>query len=496
MISFWGARTSLVAGQAPWQHGTTERQGGWWKTIWAKTVEHETINGIEEVLAAIPEVTQAKNVLRRRNGFSPCQWVTGSDPKLAADLVDHPEDLAAHSQVLNDDMMARRMAIRTAARKSFICCQNDDAIRRALVHRNRVKKHQFEIGEYCYYFREIRQGRNRKPKAQWLGPAVVVGLEGGNSWLSCGGKCVLCSQEHMRPAEDEELGNMWIENPDGAEFERLLEELNNEEVEYEDARTDEAKVEEAIGGRLSQEQKLAVQDLGAEEFLRRRALEGSAPARRINLKRAAEEAAERGNDMSEDEAAEGVEAEVLMVKQKKTARTQRKQDEKEIPYARIPKEHLELFQAAAKTRWEQHEKYEAVRPMSLSESKQVRDTVNPKRILRSRFAYRDKNAGLRTEQREVPVKSKASFCCGGHLDPDLETGDLRTDAPTVARNSLHLFLNVCWMLGWKPKTADIEAAFLNGVKAPRGLYMEQPKEGLYGLVPGQLLEIIKGVFGL
>ncbi|CAE8644643.1 unnamed protein product [Polarella glacialis] len=127
MISFWGAKTSLA--------------------IWAKTVEHETINGIEEVLATIPEVTQAKNVLRRKNGFSPCQWVTGSDPKLAADLVDHPEDLAAHSQVLNDDMMARRMAIRTAARKSFICGQNDDAIRRALVHRNRVKKYQFEIGE-------------------------------------------------------------------------------------------------------------------------------------------------------------------------------------------------------------------------------------------------------------------------------------------------------------------------------------------------------------
>ncbi|CAE8614373.1 unnamed protein product [Polarella glacialis] len=84
MISFWGAKTSLVAGQAPWQHGTTERQGGWWKTIWAKTVEHETINGVEEVLATIPEVTQAKNVLRRKNGFSPCQWVTGSDPKLAA----------------------------------------------------------------------------------------------------------------------------------------------------------------------------------------------------------------------------------------------------------------------------------------------------------------------------------------------------------------------------------------------------------------------------
>jgi hypothetical protein len=65
----------------------------------------------------------------------------------------------------------------------------------------------------------------------------------------------------------------------------------------------------------------------------------------------------------------------------------------------------------------------------------------------------------------------------------------------VARN-LHLFSNVCWMLGWKPKTADIEAAFPNGVKAPRGLHIEQPKEGLYGLVLGQLLAVINGLFGL
>ena len=85
---------------------------------------------------------------------------------------------------------------------------------------------------------------------------------------------------------------------------------------------------------------------------------------------------------------------------------------------------------------------------------------------------------------------------GGHLDPDLETGKLRTDAPTVARRSLAIFMQICAMFDWMPRSADIESAFLNGEEAPRNLYFRQPREGLPGLKKGQLVAIIKGVFGL
>eukprot|EP00969_Alexandrium_andersonii_P182780 8076602-Alexandrium_andersonii.AAC.1 len=44
----WGARSSLVAGQAPWQHGVAERHGGWWKETWKKMVEETGIDGDEE----------------------------------------------------------------------------------------------------------------------------------------------------------------------------------------------------------------------------------------------------------------------------------------------------------------------------------------------------------------------------------------------------------------------------------------------------------------
>lgn len=41
----------------------------------------------------------------------------------------------------------------------------------------------------------------------------------------------------------------------------------------------------------------------------------------------------------------------------------------------------------------------------------------------------------------------------------------------------------------------VEAAFLNGVEAKRGLYFEPPRRGLHGVPEGSLIEIVKGVFG-
>ncbi|CAJ1344509.1 unnamed protein product [Effrenium voratum] len=49
---------------------------------------------------------------------------------------------------------------------------------------------------------------------------------------------------------------------------------------------------------------------------------------------------------------------------------------------------------------------------------------------------------------------------------------------------------------WEVCTADVQAAFLNGIPAGRNLYFRQPKRGIPGLDPQQLVSIEKGVFGL
>lgn len=73
---------------------------------------------------------------------------------------------------------------------------------------------------------------------------------------------------------------------------------------------------------------------------------------------------------------------------------------------------------------------------------------------------------------------------------------MSTDAPTVSRHSIILALQLALARGWRIGVGDIRAAFLNGLPAPRNLYFRQPKRGIPSLVLGQLIEVLKGVFGL
>lgn len=117
-------------------------------------------------------------------------------------------------------------------------------------------------------------------------------------------------------------------------------------------------------------------------------------------------------------------------------------------------------------------------------------------MLPSRYVYRDKNAPFRNESNPLPPKPKARLCVGGHLDPRLETGALRTDAPTVTRTSTLMFFAVAEMFGMDITAADVEAAFMQGdpQHGDQELYMWQPKEGLPGVHKDSLVRILKGVW--
>ena len=120
----------------------------------------------------------------------------------------------------------------------------------------------------------------------------------------------------------------------------------------------------------------------------------------------------------------------------------------------------------------------------------------PKSVLKSRYAYRDKNHARRKTDASVEAKPKARLCISGQLDPDLGRRDMAVDAPTASRYSVLLALQLAVNRGWSASIGDIRAAFLNGMPAPRDLYFEQPRRGIPGLLPGQLIAIVKGVFGL
>ena len=181
--------------------------------------------------------------------------------------------------------------------------------------------------------------------------------------------------------------------------------------------------------------------------------------------------------------------------QSEISRKERKALEKELPWSAIPEDQRELYRQALVKEWTTWLRYEAVRVLSWDCSRQVELSFDPARILAARACYRDKHAATPW----LEIKPKARIVCRGDADPDLL--ELRRDAPTMTRLSLMILLQLAAAhKGWFIICADITGAFLQGdqalAKRKEPLFVRQPKEGLPGLHPGQLLLVVRGIFGL
>ncbi|CAK0843154.1 unnamed protein product, partial [Prorocentrum cordatum] len=556
-----------IAGHAHWQHGRVERQGAWWKELAARTIEHSSIRGEDEMRTLAIMVSGAKNSLRRRAGFSPAQWVLGRDPKMPGDLVDDTANYSAHSLATNDEKIRRRYAIRTAARESFMRMQNDDQLRRAMLARARTVATPLSVGEMCYVFRQVKKKEQREQhnrnakKGIWRGPCVVIGHQGENTWVSLGGHTMLVAPEHIKALAPDDV---WFPNGRGeigqavAELNQARDSLEQEEAPVEDIRPapgepevkpdemeqawrelidnpDDSDLRLNVSEDPPQQEQIQVlpadvpqqaeeeRTYGPDEFRRRRATfdgedsgdfgpafqrlqterehagSGALPAKATSRDRAA---------APDQEAAAGPEAEGARQRSRSaprqvlqtsivTERIRRKQADKEIHWRAIKDSDRELFREAAAKQWSEWQKYGSCQVLSIEESEAIRGMIKPSLILPSRFVYRDTGAPLRTDKHPLPVKAKARLCVGGHMDPRLAQGDLRTDAPTVTRNSTMLFFTICQRFDLEIYAADVEAAFMQGDEQPdQQLYMAQPREGLLGLNPKQLIKILRGVFGL
>ncbi|CAE7255789.1 GIP, partial [Symbiodinium sp. CCMP2456] len=169
-------------------------------------------------------------------------------------------------------------------------------------------------------------------------------------------------------------------------------------------------------------------------------------------------------------------SEVWMLRSDLTRRGVEQRKEKELKWSEIPEEAHQKFREAEEVQWREHLSYDALQPLTLEESNAVRARVPPNRVLRSRWAYKDKNYACRRDGEDVPWKCKSRLVIAGHMDPDLGTERLCRGA------ALPAFCKQC--------------AFLTGSYLSRELYMHQPRTGFPGMSPGELVKIKKNVFGL
>ena len=219
------------AGQAHWQNGVAERHGASWKAIWEKVVAAQgTLT--EEAEETVAAVNDAKNTLRNHAGFSPRQWLFGSndhrgdDYEQAVGETESPFDTTTPAT-----KFGRLQALRLAAKTAFFETKAKEAVQRAGSHKPRVEGAAFEPGSLVYIYRLLRPGKGKKPKPMWLGPATVIGREGSNYWLARGGRCLLVAPEHLRTAEHEEVNEMLRVKLAMAEVKKLIKEADPDQYE-------------------------------------------------------------------------------------------------------------------------------------------------------------------------------------------------------------------------------------------------------------------------
>ena len=193
----------------------------------------------------------------------------------------------------------------------------------------------------------------------------------------------------------------------------------------------------------------------------------------------------------------------MLMRRHLTRRGLEKRQEKELKWSEIPPQFQQKFRDAEGKQWREHLHFDALEPLNDADTEFVKNNIASERVLRSRWAYKDKNWSKRRLEGQAEWKCKSRLVIAGHTDPDLASGRLVTDAPTLSRPGLLCLLQLL-ANGlrqddpWRVSAGDIQCAFLTGsyLSREQELFIHQPPTGFPGMKPGQLVRVKKNIFGL
>ena len=467
-------------------------------------------------------------------------------------------------------LLADRMRFRYHAKMEYIKAQAKHMLMKTAHQRTR-KLQETKVGQLVFFYRDTQKKKDRG--SCWVGPGYIVGHQGTNVWIACGGRCFLVANEHVREAVGDEshFGDPEIQKM-VALFRRVPNEATYEDLTKQDSPKDDGpedmevdtfwddlmkdedvpdQPQEAAPKSVLKSAQIpgwTTDDFGNPMKVVQRAWAYTTPipklqpedfpyrttwgfraGRWVKLEHEVPWAtlsepcgpldggpvqilvsifAGRSRkqicsdsvpwQMKKRLRPSDASSSIFQVQSTESTNKMKKMLDKEIPYDKITPQDMPEYQRAIEKEWDSWLQYDSCKVLSLEESEKIEQEC-PKRILPSRLVLRNKHAGLVSpEGKSLPLKAKARLCIAGHLCPDTVGGDVQVDSPTIERISTMLFLNyvVCysWFTNWF--IGDIGNAFLQGapLEGP-DMYMRQPRQGLPGLQPGQLIKLIKSVYG-
>ena len=108
--------------------------------------------------------------------------------------------MVASDAIESDDQFGQAHAIRQAARKAVLSCQDDHALRAALKARPRTQV-DFQSGDWVFYWRPQKwQAGVLERGGKWHGAAMVLGRVGCNLVIAHRRQVLRCAPEQLRHA--------------------------------------------------------------------------------------------------------------------------------------------------------------------------------------------------------------------------------------------------------------------------------------------------------
>ena len=169
----------------------------------------------------------------------------------------------------------------------------------------------------------------------------------------------------------------------------------------------------------------------------------------------------------------------------------KKKGRKEIKLVELTSEQKEMFTAKGgsdEKEWNAWKTKEACEVLGPTESEKVR-RGKPDLIIPTRWVRTNKNDGIYG----APFLAKSRLVVQGFKDKAL--GFYRRDAPTASATAESICLAVCTYKRFLLFAKDIKNAYFSGKNVGREIYLEQPRGGLPGLQPRQLLKAKKAIYG-
>ena len=144
-------RSRTCAAEAHWQNARTERHGGILQVMLNKMDAEQPIHTYDQLASALSHATGTKNQWSRHRGYPPELLLFGKGIRVPGSVTSDPS-VSAHATAISNLPEGARfrqdLAVREAARKAFAAVDNDQTMRRAIVHRSRPHRGFFEKGDW------------------------------------------------------------------------------------------------------------------------------------------------------------------------------------------------------------------------------------------------------------------------------------------------------------------------------------------------------------